>query len=113
MKQTVIYEITAEVRPELVEKYEDYMRNRHIPDLLATGYFRVAAFTRSAAGRYRIRYEAFSQAALDKYLERNAARLRADFTAHFPAGVELSREVWEVVQIWSDVSQTSGSNAIK
>jgi len=29
-----------------------------------------------------------------------AERLRADFLNHFPSGIELSREVWEVLQIW-------------
>lgn len=96
----VIYEITAVVRAELVENYEKYMREQHIPDLLGTGYFRAASFTRSSAGRYRICYEAFDQSALDKYLKQDAPRLRADFLAHFSEGVELSREVWTILQSW-------------
>lgn len=97
----VIYEITVTARAELVREYEKYMRERHIPDLLATGYFRGAYFTRAPENRYRIRYEAFDQAALDEYLKTDAPRLRDDFLAHFPEGVELSREVWEVLQIWT------------
>jgi hypothetical protein len=100
MNQTVVYEITTLVKTELVEKYEDYMRGRHIPDLLATGYFRGALFSRSEPGRYRVSYEAFDQNALDEYLERDAARLRADFIEHFPEGIEVSREVWNVLQSW-------------
>lgn len=96
----VIYEITAVVRPDLVEKYEKYMRRQHIPDLLETGYFRAAHFTRSEGNRYRIHYEAPDQNALDEYLKSNAARLRADFLAHFPEGVELVRDVWEVLESW-------------
>lgn len=96
----VIYEISAVVQAELVEAYEQYMRERHIPDLLATGYFRAAYFTRSAENRYRIQYHAHDRAALDKYLEREANRLRADFAAHFPEGVELFREIWNVLQIY-------------
>jgi hypothetical protein len=99
-KEMIIYEITTTVAPQMVEKYEQYMRERHIPDLLETGYFSGAAFTCSTENRYRIRYEAFNKEALDKYLTRDAERLRADFLAHFPAGVELSREVWEVLQTW-------------
>jgi hypothetical protein len=102
MNQTVIYEITTIVKAELVEKYEDYMRQRHIPDLLATGYFRGADFSRSSVGCYRVRYEAFNQNALDKYLDTDAARLRADFIEHFPEGVEVSREVWSVLQVWKN-----------
>ncbi len=96
----VIYEITAVVRADLIEEYETYMRGRHIPDLLATGYFSGAAFALSGENRFRIRYEADSQKALDDYLEKDAERLRADFLAHFPKGIELSREVWENLQVW-------------
>ena len=104
MEKTVIYEITTSVRAELVERYEDYMRQRHIPDLLATGYFHSAAFTGSAAapGRYRVRYEAHDQKSLDKYLSNDADRLRGDFMAHFPEGVEIAREVWKVLQLWKN-----------
>ena len=96
----VIYEITAVVRAELVEEYEKYMRARHIPDLLATGYFRGAYFTRATENRYRVQNHACDHAALENYLQNDAARLRADFIAHFPEGVELSRENWEALQIW-------------
>ncbi|HEX8196065.1 MAG TPA: DUF4286 family protein [Pyrinomonadaceae bacterium] len=100
MNQAVIYEITAIVAPELIEKYEKYMRGQHIPDLLATGYFHGAKFTRSTKNRYRILYEAHNQESLNQYLESDATRLRADFLAHFPAGIELSREIWHVVEHW-------------
>ena len=70
MNQIIIYEITAVVEAGLIEKYEKYMRERHIPDLLATGYFRGAKFTYSNGNRYRILYEAHNIEALNKYLEK-------------------------------------------
>lgn len=96
----IIYEITAVVEPRLVEKYEQYMSGQHIPDLLATGHFTGASFACTTENRYRIRYEAFNKHALDQYLTHDAERLRADFLKHFPSGIEVSREVWEVLQIW-------------
>ena len=96
----VTYEITAEVREDLVPAYEAFMRGTHVPDLLATGYFVAASFSRSGTGRYRIRYEARDGAALERYLAEHAPRLRAHFDARFPEGVRLSREVWSVVQAW-------------
>jgi hypothetical protein len=102
---TIIYEITAIVRPQLALEYEKYMRERHIPDLLETGFFRAAYFTRSAAAtenRYRIQYHAHNRSALDEYLKTQAERLRADFLAHFPKGIELSRENWEVLEVWQE-----------
>ena len=96
----IIYEITAKVRADLIETYEEYMRETHIPDLLETEFFSGAKFTRSANGSYRIQYEAHDRAALDEYLKKDAPRLREDFLAHFPFGIEIEREIWEVVQIF-------------
>jgi hypothetical protein len=98
----IIYEITATVRADLTEKYEIYMRETHIPDLLATSFFSGARIMRSVENRYRVQYEAHDQKALDEYLRTEAARLRADFLAHFSEGVEVLRENWEVLQIWSN-----------
>ena len=92
----VTYEIMASVEPAITEEYERFMTERHIPDLLATGHFASATFSRSKY-RYRIRYEARDQAALDVYLAEDAPRLRADFHEHFPSGVQLSREIWDVI----------------
>lgn len=97
---TVTYEITATVDPELAERYERYMQERHIPDLLATRCFVGASFSRSTPGRYRIRYEAPDQHSLDCYLEHHAAALREHVRLEFADGVILSRENWTVLRAW-------------
>jgi hypothetical protein len=96
----ITYEITAVVRDDLAERYERYMRGRHVPDLLATGWFSGASFSRSAPGRYRVRYEAIDRESLDRYLGDNAATLRRHFLETFPEGVSLEREEWEVLERW-------------
>lgn len=96
----ITYEITAQVRSDLVKEYETYMRERHINDVLATGFFASASFSRSTDGHYRIRYEAFDQASLDAYLKDSAPGLRKHFTDHFPDGIELTRENWNVLEVW-------------
>jgi hypothetical protein len=96
----ITYEVAATVAPELRARYEVYMRERHIPDVLATGLFTGARFARSDEGSYRVRYELAGRAALEKYLQVHAPRLRADFAAHFPHGVELSRDSWLTLQQW-------------
>ncbi len=104
----VIYEITAAVRADIIEKYEKYMRERHIPDLLATGYFRGAYFTCSTENRYRIQYHALDQRVLDNYFKNDAERLRADFLAHFGEGIELVREIWSVLEMWGETHPSTG-----
>jgi hypothetical protein len=98
----IAYEVMSEVEESLVGRFEQYMRETHIPEVLATGCFQAAVFASSSPGRYRTSYVARTQADLDRYLERHTAGLRGDFAAHFPEGVTLSREVWVTVQRWED-----------
>jgi uncharacterized protein DUF4286 len=96
----VSYAVTATVEPSLTAAYEQFMREHHIPALLATGCFRAAAFARVAPGHYRMRYDAAAREDLERYLATHAARLRDEFTARFPAGIALEREVSEVLEVW-------------
>ena len=96
------YEITATVREDLCPAYERYMTERHIPDLLATGAFVAASFSRSGPGRYRVRNETLSRDALGVYLVEHAPRLRRHFQDTFPEGVSLQREEWEIIAAWPD-----------
>jgi hypothetical protein len=98
----ITYEITARVPEVLRKRYEAYMREQHIPDLLATGSFAAASISRSPAGLFRIRYEAHDRAALDRYLTEHAQRLRDHFARTFPEGIDVTREEWEVLQSWND-----------
>lgn len=96
----ITYEVTATVAPEIRARYELFMRERHVPDVLATGLFTGARFSRSDEGRYQVTYHLDARADLEKYLQVHAGRLRADFVAHFPDGVELSRDNWTTLQRW-------------
>lgn len=96
----IIYEITAEVEENLIKSYEKYMRERHIPDLMKTGFFKASEMGEISTGKYRIRYAAENQKTLDDYIETKAKDLREDFLKHFPDGVKLSREFLKVLQTW-------------
>jgi hypothetical protein len=96
----ITYEVTAVVEEALSDAFERYMRETHIPEVLATGCFEAAVFSRSTPGRYRTGYVARTRADLVRYLERHTAVLRADFAAHFPDGVVLCREVWTTLERW-------------
>ncbi|MCU0238017.1 MAG: DUF4286 family protein [Pyrinomonadaceae bacterium] len=97
----IIYEITATVNAELIDAYEKYMVEKHIPELLETGYFSQAFFARADKNRYQIQYHAFSQKDLDSYLENDAQRLREDFAQHFPDRILVSRENWQILQTFT------------
>lgn len=90
----VTYEVTAHVRDDLAVSFQSFMREKHIRDVLQTGAFVGATFDRLSPTVFRTRYEAESPAALERYLDEHAPRLRADVATHFPAGVEYTRETW-------------------
>ena len=93
----IVYEVTATIETDLAEKFEHYMREKHIADVLTTGLFVSASFETSEKGRYRTRYVAENQEALDKYLSEFSPRLRDDVTANFPRGTQFRREYWVVL----------------
>ncbi len=94
------YEVTATVRDDLRTRYEVFLRERHIPDVLATGCFAGAHLLRGDDGRYSARYEVLDRPSLERYVGVHAPRLRADLLAHFPEGVELERGVWTELVAW-------------
>jgi hypothetical protein len=97
----IIYEVTTTVAGAAIERYEAFMRDRHIPDVMATGCFTHATITRSMAGRYRITYLTTDLDVLDRYLRTYAPQLRADFAAHLGTTVDVTREVWTELQSWT------------
>ena len=97
----LIYEITATVDAGVVAKYETYMLERHIPDLLATGYFSAAFFAKKDT-MYRIGYHCNSLDDLEAYFAKDATRLRAHIAEHLPMGIELSRNDLDIIALFPD-----------
>lgn len=96
----VHYEVTVETPPELAERFEAYMRQKHIPEILATGCFTSVRFQRADGGRFRTSYAAPGREGVDRYLGEHTAAFRADFQAHFPDGVSAAREIWTDRETW-------------
>jgi hypothetical protein len=93
------YEVTLECSASTAPALERWMRNTHIPRMLATGCFAAIHFDQSD-GRFRTVYQAATRQQLDRYLEEHAERMREEFRAHFSDGVAISRDVWEQLQSW-------------
>ncbi len=91
----IIYEIEAKVQRELIEKFEQFMNESHIPDMLETGHFMNAEMRMLSEDSYQIKYYCEDRVSLDGYLETDAQALRDDFVKHFPKGVSISRKVRE------------------
>ncbi len=99
----LVYEVAVTLGPGVdAGVFADWMRDHHIPGLLATRCFNAAEFTRDDAShtRFRTRYFAIDRPALERYLAEHAPRLRADFQRHFGEGSTVRREIWEVLEMW-------------
>jgi len=93
----VSYEVTARVRKDLITRFSSYMTEKHVREVLQTGAFVAASFERLSPEVFRTRYSAASVADVERYLSAHSARLRADVAAHFPEGIEFTRETWTKV----------------
>jgi hypothetical protein len=93
LRRMLSYEVTIQLDDaSLADALERYMRETHLADVFATRCFIDAHFERGEV--YRTRYTVESQADLDRYLDEHAPRMRADFIAHFPTGLRVTRAVW-------------------
>jgi hypothetical protein len=94
-----VYEVLLEAEPGLADVLASYMVERHIPAIFATGCFRRIRFDRAGSATFRTSYEGPAQD-LERYLRDHTAAFRADFNAHFPNGVIVTRITWGSVAAW-------------
>ena len=94
----VRYEVRVQLKEDLLPAFERYMRETHLPEILATVCFSSIRFERSEDGAFRSCYEAADQGSVDRYLGQYAPRFREDFMARFPEGCDIRREVWTQIQ---------------
>lgn len=98
----IIYAVILETDESLGGQLEDYMRSKHIPDVLATGCFSGAELARCGGGVYRISYRARNPESLEEYLAEHTQGLRKSFSAEFPHDIDVRRELLEVVDLWAE-----------
>ncbi|MDT0643177.1 DUF4286 family protein [Zunongwangia sp. F363] len=77
-----IYNVTANVQEEIHEEWLEWMKNEHIPGMLATKKFSKALMTRVMVQEpmggitYSVQYTAESKEMLQKYYREDAEALR-------------------------------------
>ncbi|OQR89587.1 hypothetical protein THRCLA_22665 [Thraustotheca clavata] len=99
MSSPVVYEVVVRCELDTTDRLNEYMRNRHLPQILATGCFASIEFEQNSPDSFRTRYKADSQADLDRYLKEHTGEMREDFMAHFPSGIKAVERVnWNVLQ---------------
>ncbi|WP_339611150.1 DUF4286 family protein [uncultured Planktosalinus sp.] len=77
-----IYNVTINIEEEVHERWLNWMKNEHIPDMLATGKFSAAKMCRVLVEEemggitYAVQYTTDSKETLEKYYREDAETLR-------------------------------------
>ncbi|GAB4293079.1 MAG: hypothetical protein Kow0098_13760 [Ignavibacteriaceae bacterium] len=100
----IVYSITAIIRSDIESQWTEWMKTRHIPDVIKTGYFVGFKFYKiitpqSSSGNatYEINYFCESSEKLNDYLEKEAERLRKEHNDKFGSGISVARSVLEEI----------------
>jgi len=78
-----IYNVTINIQEDIQEKWLEWMKIEHIPEMLATGKFSKALMSRVMVEEemggftYSVQYTTQNKEMLQKYYEEDSARLRA------------------------------------
>ncbi|SHJ66756.1 DUF4286 family protein [Aquimarina spongiae] len=79
-----IYNVTINIDETVHNEWVDWMKNEHIPDMLATGKFTKALMTKVLVQEemggitYSVQYTTNSKETLQQYYNEDADRLRAE-----------------------------------
>ncbi len=78
-----IYNVTINIEEDIHDRWLDWMKNEHIPEMLATGKFSAAKICRVLVEEemggltYAVQYTTDSKETLEKYYREDAERLRS------------------------------------
>lgn len=80
----IIYNVTTNIDESVHDKWLNWMQQKHIPEILATGKFSSARLTRvliveeMGGTTYSVQFTTDSKATLEKYYEQDAPKLRQE-----------------------------------
>ncbi len=80
----IIYNVTINIHESVHDQWMDWMQNKHIADVLATGKFTSARMVKVLVEEemggvtYSIQYTTDSKATLERYYEEDAPKLREE-----------------------------------
>jgi len=99
----LIYNVTINIDESVHDQWLDWMKDKHLPDMLATGKFSHAKMVKVLVEEdmggitYSVQYTTQSRDTLEAYYKEDADRLRADAQKLFPNKFVSFRTELEVV----------------
>ena len=99
----IIYSVTVSVDPEIHLDWLEWMQKHHIPDVLATGYFKNCRFIKvrsdeDSGPTYNFQYLAESEAMYQAYAELHAPKLQADVKVRYGEKFVAFRMLLDLVE---------------
>lgn len=99
----ILYNVTTSLDPEIEEQWVSFMRDTHIPEVMATGFFVKSQLCRllneeDGGITYAAQYYCVSLDQLEEYQEIAAPALRAEVEKHFAGRYASFRTMLEVVE---------------
>ncbi|WP_299430361.1 DUF4286 family protein [uncultured Maribacter sp.] len=98
-----IYNVTINVEETIVNNWLVWMKETHIPEMLATGKFSKALMTKVLVEEemggitYSVQYTTDSKETLQKYYEEDAEKMRSDGSKRFAGKFVAFRTELEIV----------------
>lgn len=98
----IIYNVTVNVDKEVHEMWLAWMRNTHLPDVMATGHFIDARICRvlsegDTGVTYAVQYTCKDMGEYERYIEHHADRLRAESEKYYGVKAVAFRTLLEVI----------------
>ena len=99
----IIYNVTVNIDDDVHEDWVTWMRDVHIPDVMATGYFLENRFAQvlveeQQGTTYSIQYLCKNLLDLEEYQNGHAPRLQADHTSRYEGKFVAFRTLLKVVE---------------
>lgn len=98
-----IYNVTTNIETSEQERWLQWMKDKHIPDMLGTGKFVHAKMTKvlleedMGGVTYSVQYTVLDKETLEKYYEQDAPKLREETNSLFAGNFVAFRTELEVV----------------
>lgn len=101
----IIYNVTSAVDPAIHEQWLQYMMDRHVPEIMATGKFSKIKIVKvlgdehhHGGATYSVQYTADSRQKLDEYYRDHAPYFRAEMKQLFGESILQFRTELEIIQ---------------
>jgi hypothetical protein len=98
----ILYNVTSSIEPEIADEWLTFMRETHMPEVMATGFFIRSQLCRlldeeEGGITYAAQYYCHSLEQLEEYQRVAAPGLRTDLEIRFPGQYVSFRTVLEVM----------------